>query len=132
MKTESLCRYILELPTFEYGCLVGLSIKDGTKQRQGALISDHCLISHRWYDVVNLTVPGNSNLKVQHTTKFCVKEMKQKSATFFFLILKAKEISSKSSGRGQFFCREFRSFLSMLMFTHSASCWSRSHRVVET
>ena len=58
--------YILELPTFEYGCLVGLNIKERTRQRQRALMSNHCLISHRWYNGGKLTVPGSSNLKVEH------------------------------------------------------------------
>ena len=40
-------RYILELRTFEYGCLVGLNIKDGTRQRHGTLMSNHCLLCHR-------------------------------------------------------------------------------------
>ena len=47
MKTEFPYQYILDLPNFEYGCLVGLNIKDGTRQRQGALTSNHCLISYR-------------------------------------------------------------------------------------
>ena len=38
---------IPELQTSKYGCLVGLNIKDGTRQRQGALMSNHCQISHR-------------------------------------------------------------------------------------
>ena len=33
-------RYILELPTFEYSCLMGLNIKEGTRQRQSAPLSD--------------------------------------------------------------------------------------------
>ena len=55
MKTACPYRYILELPTFEYDCLVGLNIKEGTRQRQGET-----------YNVEKLTVSGSSNLKVQH------------------------------------------------------------------
>ena len=39
-------QYILELPTF-YGCLMGLDIKEVTRERQGAQMSNHCQISHR-------------------------------------------------------------------------------------
>ena len=66
-KTAFPYRYILELHIFEYGCLVGLNMKEGTRQRQEALMSNHCLINHRWYDVEKITVPGSSNLKAQHT-----------------------------------------------------------------
>ena len=43
----------------------GVGIKQGTRQGQEALMSNHCLISHCWYDVENLTVSGSSNSKVQ-------------------------------------------------------------------
>ena len=46
VKTAFPYRYILKLPTFEY-CLMGLNIKEGTRQRQEALMSNHCLICHR-------------------------------------------------------------------------------------
>ena len=112
--------------------MVGLNIKEGTRQRQGTLMSNHCLISHCWYDVEKLTVPGSISLKAQH--KVFVKEMKGKSVTFCFLKLKVKEIEniSKIIGEGLLFRGEFRSLFSKLMFTHSAYCWSRSHGVVET
>ena len=45
MKTAFPYRYILALPTFEYDCLVWLNIKERARQRQGALISNHCLLS---------------------------------------------------------------------------------------
>ena len=63
-------RYIPELSTFYLSTFMGLNIKEGRRQRQGALISNHCLISHRWYDVEKLTVSGSSNLKAQHKV-FC-------------------------------------------------------------
>ena len=66
MKTAFPYRYILELPTFEYGCLVGPNIKERTRQRYGALMRNRWLISHRWHDVEKLTVPGGSDLKTQH------------------------------------------------------------------
>ena len=56
--------------------------------------------------------------------------MKEKSISFSFLKLKAKEkqISPKSSEEECFFCGKFRSPVSkLLIFTHSASCCSRSH-----
>ena len=45
MKTAFPYRYILALPTFDYGCLVWQNIKEWARQRQGALISNHCLLS---------------------------------------------------------------------------------------
>ena len=60
--TDTFWNYLV----FEYCCLVGLNIKKRTRQRKGALMSNHCMISHHRYDVEKLTVPGNSNLKVQH------------------------------------------------------------------
>ena len=60
--------------------------------------------------------------------------MKEKSVLFCLLKLKTKEKanSPKSLGGGGCFCEEFRSPLSKLMFTHSASCWSHSHGVAES
>ena len=59
--------------------------------------------------------------------------MKDKSVTFYFLELKAKEkFSSKSLEGGWLFCEKFTSLLSKLLFTNSASCWSCSRGVVET
>ena len=55
----------LELPCFEYGCLVGKSSQGGEEAEVGmeeALVSNICLISHHWYDVEKLTVPGSSTL----------------------------------------------------------------------
>ena len=54
--------------------------------------------------------------------------MDEKSVTFCFLKLKAKEKVNFSKiivGRWHF-CGEFRSPLSKLMSTHSTFCWSRS------
>ena len=65
VKTVFPYRFILELPSFEYGCLVGLNIKDGTWQRQGALMSSHCLINHFLCNLEKRTVSGSSNLKAQ-------------------------------------------------------------------
>ena len=68
-------------------------------------------------------MPGSSNPKAQQNSNFCVKEMKEKSVTFCFLKLKTKEeanIPKIIKGRENF-CGEFRSLLSKLMFTHSAS-----------
>ena len=61
--------------------------------------------------------------------------MKEKSVIFCFLKLKPKEeignFSNMTEG-GWLFCEEFRSlFFSKLMFTYSASCWSRNHGLAE-
>ena len=65
LKTAFLYQCILELPYFEYGCLVGKSSQGGEETEAGreeALMSNICLISHHWYDVEKLTVPGSSTL----------------------------------------------------------------------
>ena len=65
VKTAFLYQCILELPFFEYGCLVRKSSQGGEEAevgREEALISNICLISHHWYDVEKLTVPGSSTL----------------------------------------------------------------------
>ena len=90
MKTAFQYRYILELSTCEYGCLVGLQFKEGKKQRQtgGTMMSNVCLISHSWCDVEKLTVPGSSDL-IQvfqgHSKKFCVRKIKEECVTFCFI-----------------------------------------------
>ena len=65
---------------------MGPNIEEGARQRQGTLMRNHCLVSHR-YDVEKFTVPGSSNF----CGKFCVEEMKEKSVAFCFLKLKAKK-----------------------------------------
>ena len=44
MKTVIPYRYILELPIFEYGCLMELIINEETKQRQGAVMRQTVVI----------------------------------------------------------------------------------------
>ena len=65
VKTAFLYQCILELPYFEYGCLVGQprreEVEAGTEE---ALMSNLCLISHHCYDVEKLTASGSSNLKL--------------------------------------------------------------------
>ena len=51
MKAAFPYRYILTLPTFKYGCLVWLNINEGKRQRQAALMSNHCLLSNCRYDM---------------------------------------------------------------------------------
>ena len=63
MKTEFLYQNILKLSAFEYGCLVGLHIKEEEKQRRGGALMSN-LVSHRWYGVEKLAVPGSSNLNL--------------------------------------------------------------------
>ena len=65
VKTAFLYQCILELTYFEYDCLVGKSSQGGEEAEAGreeALMSNICLISHHWYDVEKLTVPGSSTL----------------------------------------------------------------------
>ena len=59
--------------------------------------------------------------------------MKEKSAIVGFPKLKGKEKSnfSKIIGGGWLLYGKFRSPLSKLMITHSASCWICIHGVVE-
>ena len=59
-----------ELPTLEYGCLMELNTKKGTRQRQGTLVTNHCLICHCLYDEEELTVPGSSNF-MAHQKVLC-------------------------------------------------------------
>ena len=58
MKTVFPNRYILELPTFEYGCLVELNKKEGTSQKQGPLMSNHCVttVYTMWRNLQYVTV----------------------------------------------------------------------------
>ena len=65
-----------------------------------ALMSNLYLISHRWYDVEKLTVPGSGNLNLSFLAgqqKICVKKIKEKSVTFCFIKLNAK-VSPRLSG----------------------------------
>ena len=63
-------------------------------------MSNLCLISHRWYNVKELTVPGSSNLDLSFQgQKFYVKKMKEKCITFCFIKFNAK-VSPKSSVEG--------------------------------
>ena len=67
---------------------------------KGALMSNLCLISHRWYDAEKHTVPGSSNINLSFSRgqqKACVKKMKEKCVTFCFIKLNAK-VSPKLSG----------------------------------
>ena len=63
MKTAFPYRYILALPTFEYGCLVWLNIKERARQRQGALISNHCLLN------LGLFFQSSGNIKQEIITR---------------------------------------------------------------
>ena len=79
---------------------------EGAETGSGALMSNLCLIRHRWYDAKKLTVPDSSNLNLSfsgHKKKFSVKKMKAKCVIFCFIKLNAKN-SPKSSGKG-WLCR---------------------------
>ena len=123
---------IMELPSFE--CVAvrwGYTIRRGDAEARG--IDEKPLSDkHHWFNVEKPTVSGSSNLKTQH--QVYVKTMKETSVTFCFLKSKAKEKASFSKIIGEWWllCGEFRSLLSKLMFTHSASYWSHSHGIVET
>ena len=62
------------------------------------------------------------------------------NATSYFTLISSKTLSKNfifnhrggPEGGGWLFCGKFRFLLSKLMFTHSASCWSHNHGVVET
>ena len=100
-----------------------------TEGGSGALMSNLCLISHLWYDVEKLTLPGSSNLNLSFSgpqQKLMCKNMKEKCVIFCFLKLNAK-IYPKSSMKVWLFCTEVRSLLSKLIFTQFVSCWNRSH-----
>ena len=47
-------------------CLTELNIKKATRQKQGTLMSNQCLICHCWCNVEELTVSSSSNLVAQH------------------------------------------------------------------
>ena len=119
-----------KLSTFEYGCLVGLHIKEGKKQRRGGALMNN-LISHRWYDMEKLTVPGRNKFFRGTEKKFFVKKMKEKCVTFCFTKLNANRFLQNHRGEGWRFCAEVRSLLPKLIFTHIVPCWSRSHEIVE-
>ena len=72
------------------------------------LMSNLCLISHRWYDVEKRTVPGSSNLNLiflgAHQT-FCVKNMKSKFVTFCFIKLNANRFPQDHQERVTLLCR---------------------------
>ena len=64
VKTVFLYRCILGIIYF-WVLLFGWAAYEGGKEAEverGALMSNFCLISHRWYDVEKLPVPDSSNL----------------------------------------------------------------------
>ena len=61
---------------------MGLNVKEETSQRQGVLMSNHCLMSHRLNDVEKITVSGSSNLKTQQKV---LKRQKKNLLHFVFL-----------------------------------------------
>ena len=128
--TDTFWNYVLEC-----GRLLGLHMKEGKRQRQkGALMSNLCLIIHRWYDVEKLTVPGSSNINLSFSRgqqKACVKKMKEKCVTFCFIKLNAK-VSPKWSGEELLLlCRSYVSSFKVNIYYHIVSCWSHSHEIVE-
>ena len=85
MKKAFLYRYILELSTSEYSCLVGLNIKVGKKQMRGRLRYEQPLMTSIDDQSLSdkslligcgdtyLIVPGSSNLNfVRGTSRLCV------------------------------------------------------------
>ena len=109
------------------------SAYQGGEGAEGALMMNLYLISHSWYDVEKLTVPGSSNLNLSFSgarQKVLCKKMKEKCVTFCFIKFNGK-IAPKSSVEGWLFRAEVRSLLSKLIFTHFVSCWSCSHEIVE-
>ena len=51
---------------FWLSLFAGAKYQGGDEAEARALISNHCLINHCWYDLEKLTVPGSSNLKKQY------------------------------------------------------------------
>ena len=111
------------------GCILG----DGRGTRkEGALMSNLYLISHQWYDVEKLTVPGSSNLNLffMGTAKSFVLKRWKKNVLHFFIKFNEK-FSPKSCGERWYSCAEVRSLLSKLIFIHLVSCRSRSHEIMK-
>ena len=61
------------------------------------------LVSHHWWDVEKVTVPGSSNLNLSFSgvqkEKFFVKKMKEKRVTFCFIKLNANRFLNIISGK---------------------------------
>ena len=84
-RTAFPCQCILELSTFEYGCLIELQIKEGME----TLMSNFCLISHCCYIVEKLTVLDSSNLNLtffRGTAKSFVLKRWKKNVLRFVLL----------------------------------------------
>ena len=123
MKTAFPYRYLLELPTFEYGCLIELNIKKGTRERQGKLMSNQCLICHCRYDVEELPMPGSSNLMAEH--KVLYYKYQGKIRYVLFSSIKSKRKSKflqnhrgTGEGAGGLFCGKIRFLLPKIILTH--------------
>ena len=56
----------LRITNFWIWLFVRPHIKETTRQKQGALMTNYFLISHRWCDAEKLTVPDSSDLGTQH------------------------------------------------------------------
>ena len=61
------------------------------------------LISHRWYDVEKLTVPGSRNLNLSFSEaqkKGFFQKMKEKYVTFCFINLNVNRFHKNHQGKG--------------------------------
>ena len=98
-------------------------------------MSNLCLISHPWYDVEKLKVPGGCDLNLslfRSTSKSFVLKRWKKNVLHFVLLNYIAKVSPKSSGEGRLYWHaEVRSLLSKLIFTHIVSRWTRSHEIVD-
>ena len=85
--TKTLSNYLLLTMAVWWSCV---SRSRGTREGEGALVSN--LVSHRWYDVENLTVPGKFKFKFFRgtETKFFVKKIKEKCVTFCLILNQIK------------------------------------------
>ena len=88
LKWKQHIRYILELSTFEYGCLVELHIKERKRSLVRSLVLGEF---HCWYDLEKLTVSGSSNLNLSFSgtqqKSFVLKRWKKNVLHFVLLNL---------------------------------------------
>ena len=113
--------YLLLNMTVWWCCI---SRRGRSSGREGPLISN--LVSHCWYDVEKLTVPGSSNLNLSlqeaQKKRFVLKRWEKN------VLCMQIGFSKITRGRVTFLCR--RSLLSKLIFSDIVSCRSLSHEIV--
>ena len=85
-----------------WGCI---SMRGRDKGGKEALMSNLCLISHRWYDMEKLTVSGSNNLNLSfsgaHQKIFILKRWK-KNVLHFILLNQLQRFLQNYRGKGDF------------------------------